>query len=105
MITGPRTMVQDGEMTAELSTGGRIAAADEGIGLDELALAARNHGMPLEALRYDLTPAGLHYLLVHFDIPAVDPTDWALQIDGAVTTPLRLGLADLQARPQVRLPV
>ena len=59
---------------------------DEGIGLDELALAARNHGMPLEALRYDLTPAGLHYLLVHYDIPAVDPDDGRLGIDGAVAS-------------------
>ena len=25
--------------------------------------------MPLEALRYDVTPIGLHYLLIHFDIP------------------------------------
>ena len=38
------------------STMARIAGADVGIGLDELALAARNHGLPLEALRYDLTP-------------------------------------------------
>jgi len=35
----------------------------------ELALATRNHGFPLESLRYDLTPIGLHYLLIHFDIP------------------------------------
>lgn len=27
----------------------------------EVALAARNSGMPLEALRHDVTPAGLHY--------------------------------------------
>ena len=31
--------------------------------------------MPLEALRYDVTPTGLHYLLIHFDIPYVDPGD------------------------------
>ncbi|HSR27809.1 MAG TPA: sulfite oxidase, partial [Actinomycetes bacterium] len=40
-----------------------------GITMEELSLAARNHGMPLEALRYDVTPVGLHYLLIHFDIP------------------------------------
>jgi sulfane dehydrogenase subunit SoxC len=45
----------------------------EGITLDELQLAARNHGLPLEALRYDITPLGLHYLLIHYDIPAVEP--------------------------------
>ena len=35
---------------------------------EEVRLASRNHGMPLEALRYDITPIGLHYLLIHFDI-------------------------------------
>lgn len=30
---------------------------DDGIGLDELAQAARNHGMPLEAMRAAVTPA------------------------------------------------
>ncbi len=38
----------------------------------ELAQATRNSGLPLEALRYDVTPLGLHYLLSHFDIPYVD---------------------------------
>ena len=48
---------------------------------EELQLATRNRGMPLEALRYDLTPTGLHYLLVHFDIPALDAARWRLQIN------------------------
>ncbi len=65
---------------------------------EELALAARNSGMPLEALRYDVTPAGLHYLLIHFDIPA-PADDWALRVDGLVARPLRLGLAELQRLP------
>jgi DMSO/TMAO reductase YedYZ molybdopterin-dependent catalytic subunit len=71
-----------------------------GISLDELQLAARNHGMPLEALRYDVTPVGLHYLLVHFDVPAV-PKDWRLEIGGLVERPLSLSLEDLRARPKV----
>ena len=45
-----------------------------GITPAELRLAARNHGLPLEALRYDHA-GGLHYLLIHYDIPAVDPAD------------------------------
>ena len=59
-------------MTATESSAGRsrIAEPGEGIGLDELALAARNHGMPLEALRYDVTPPGLHYLLIALRHPA-----------------------------------
>src|SRR5262245_21552167 len=40
---------------------------------EELQLAARNHGTPLEALRHEITPPGLHYLLTHYDVPAVDP--------------------------------
>ena len=71
----------------------------------ELDLASRNHAMPLEALRYDLTPAGLHYLLVHYDIPEVDPATWRLEIDGAVGTPLSLSLDDLRSRPRVSAPV
>jgi DMSO/TMAO reductase YedYZ molybdopterin-dependent catalytic subunit len=67
--------------------------------LDELRLAARNHGLPLEALRHDLTPAGLHYLLIHYDIPAVDPAAWRLEIGGAVQRPLSFSLDDLRSRP------
>jgi len=47
-----------------------------------LQLAGRNRGLPLEAMRFDLTPNGLHYLLVHFDIPAVNATRWRLQLTG-----------------------
>src|SRR3712207_847121 len=79
----------------------RIAGPGEGIGLDELALATRNHGMPLEALRYDVTPPGLHYVLTHYDIPAVDPATWSLEVGGAVDRPLRLTLEDLQRRAAV----
>ena len=71
----------------------------------ELRLAARNHGMPLEALRYPITPVGLHYLLIHYDIPAVDPAAWRLEVDGAVGQPLSLSLADLRAMPAVTRPV
>jgi len=67
----------------------------------ELALATRNHGMPLEALAYDLTPAGLHYLLIHYDVPLVDAAGWRLEVDGAVRTPLSLSLEDLEGRPTV----
>jgi sulfane dehydrogenase subunit SoxC len=82
---------------------GTVAA--EGVTPAELRLAARNHALPLEALRYDITPAGLHYLLIHYDIPAVDPAVFTLEVDGAVERPLRLGLADLQARERVTMPI
>jgi len=71
---------------------------------DEVALANRNSGMPLEALRYDVTPAGLHYLLIHFDIPDVD-AGWRLRVGGLVSRPLELGLAELQRMPAKTLRV
>jgi sulfane dehydrogenase subunit SoxC len=77
----------------------------DGITLDELQLAARNHGMPLEALRYPITPVGLHYLLIHFDIPAADPATWRLEVGGRLGRPLSLTLDDLTSRPSVSLPV
>ena len=64
------------------------------IGLDELALAARNHGMPLELLREPVTPIGLHYLLIHYDIPHVDIDAWLLDVAGTTYT-----LGELRALP------
>jgi sulfane dehydrogenase subunit SoxC len=75
------------------------------VSLEELQLAARNHGMPLEALRWDLTPIGLHYLLTHYDIPHVDPGAWRLEIGGLVQQPLSLSLDDIRARPAVETAV
>jgi DMSO/TMAO reductase YedYZ molybdopterin-dependent catalytic subunit len=75
--------------------------ADEGITPAELRLAARNHGLPLEALRDPITPAGLHYLLIHYDIPAVDPNSFQLEITGAVERPLTLTLDDLHRRERL----
>jgi DMSO/TMAO reductase YedYZ molybdopterin-dependent catalytic subunit len=72
---------------------------------EELRLATRNRGMPLEALRYDVTPTGLHYLLVHFDIPAIDATTWRLRVLGKVKRPLELDLDAIRSRPQRTMPV
>jgi DMSO/TMAO reductase YedYZ molybdopterin-dependent catalytic subunit len=71
----------------------------EGISVEELQLAARNHGMPLEVLREPITPIGLHYLLIHYDIPAVDPRGWHLTVDGLVDRELSLSFGDLRHRP------
>jgi len=75
------------------------------ISLGELRLATRNHGMPLEALRYDVTPLGLHYLLTHYDIPLVDPAEWRLTVGGLVDRELSLGLDELRARPSLEVAV
>lgn len=68
------------------------------ISLEELGLAARNHGMPLEMLREPITPLGLHYLLIHFDIPRID--DWRLELGERSFT-----LDELRARERRTLPV
>jgi len=84
-----------------ISSPARVANPEEGISADELQLAARNHGMPLESLRWDITPPGLHYLLIHYDIPAIDPSAFELVIDGLVDTRLSLNLEALRNRPQI----
>jgi DMSO/TMAO reductase YedYZ molybdopterin-dependent catalytic subunit len=88
-------------MTGTLDPPPAGIAADDGITIEELQLAARNHGMPLEGLRYDVTPLGMHYLLIHFDIPPADETDWSVAVGGLVERPLVLSLEDLRARPAV----
>lgn len=66
--------------------------------MDELGLAARNHGFPLEMLREPVTPTGLHYLLIHFDIPALE--DWRLTVGERQFT-----LEELRSREAVTMPV
>src|SRR5687767_4675519 len=66
---------------------------------EEVALAARNRGMPLEALRYEVTPAGLHYLLIHFDIPAAEESAWRLELHGLFDQRTSLGLDDIRRLP------
>ena len=57
---------------------------------EEVQLALRNRGMPLEGLRYPVTPTGMHYLLIHFDIPYVEVDTWQLQVGGLVSQSLGL---------------
>jgi DMSO/TMAO reductase YedYZ molybdopterin-dependent catalytic subunit len=83
----------------QVSGPGRIAEPAEGITVDELRLASRNHAMPREAMREDLTPPGLHYVLAHYDLPAVDVAAWRLQIDGTVERRLELDLDSLRSMP------
>lgn len=72
---------------------------------EELQLAVRNHSMPLEALRSDTTPPGLHYVLTHFDIPFIDAEHWHLWIGGAVQRSFELSLRALLRAPSITLPV
>lgn len=73
---------------------------------EEVQLANRNHGALLETLRHDVTPAGLHYLLSHFDVPYVsDAAAWRLQVAGSVRAPLELTIGDIAGLPQKTLRV
>ncbi|MGZ8800744.1 MAG: molybdopterin-dependent oxidoreductase, partial [Aeromicrobium sp.] len=75
------------------------------LSFEELQLATRNRGMPLEALRYDLTPTSLHYLLVHFDIPAIDSATWRLRLGGEVDAPFEIDLDEIRSMPRVSVAV
>ncbi len=72
---------------------------------EEVQLALRNRGMPLEALRYPITPTGMHYLLVHFDIPYVDAAGWRLNVGGLVSNPVSLSLEEITKRPATTVAV
>lgn len=78
----------------------RLAVPDEEISTEELRLASRNHAMPMEALRWDVTPPGMHYLLIHYDIPKIVEASWRLSVGGCVRRPLSLSLTDLAGMPQ-----
>lgn len=45
---------------AHLGAAHALEPTDGPLLFEELQLAFRNRGMPLEAMRYDLTPNGLH---------------------------------------------
>lgn len=72
---------------------------------NEVGLALRNHGMHLEGLRYPTTPIGMHYLLIHFDVPAIEASSYELEIEGRVCNPLKLSLEEIRKRPKVSRPV
>jgi DMSO/TMAO reductase YedYZ molybdopterin-dependent catalytic subunit len=80
-------------------------ADTDGFTREEVRLALRNPGLPLEALRHAVTPVGMHYVLVHFDIPAIDSSVHELAVDGRVRTPLALSMSDVRLRPSVSMPV
>lgn len=90
---------------AQSSPAHPLGPTDGPLSFEELQLAFRNRGMPLEALRYDLTPTGLHYLVIHWDIPDVDVSSWRLEVGGRVRRRLELSLADIGARAARTLPV
>lgn len=86
----------------------RRPLTDEPFAREEVRLANRNSGILLEALRHDVTPAGLHYLLNHFDVPYVTADDaerWTVSFGGKVAAPFAVSLTELQAMPSKTLRV
>ena len=92
-------------MAADAAPAKRVHTTDA-FAQEEMHLANRNSGLPLEMLRHAVTPVGMHYLLTHFDIPYVESAEkWRLSVAGLVDRPLSLSLADLKALPHTTLPV
>ena len=97
----------------EQSTEDRFPPVGDGEGMaepgafykEDIQLASRNRGMPLEGLRYPITPSGMHYLLTHFDIPWADAGAWQLQVSGMVSHTRSLDMDDIRGRPSVTLAV
>ena len=94
--------MSDGPATAEHLEG--VSSSRE-VSIEELQLSQRNHGMHLEGLRHDITPAGMHYLLIHFDVPEADDATWTLSVGGLVRKSLELSMIDLRSRPSLTMPV
>jgi DMSO/TMAO reductase YedYZ molybdopterin-dependent catalytic subunit len=72
---------------------------------EEVQLANRNSGILLEALRYDVTPAGMHYLLNHFDVPYIADDRWQVEIAGRVARAGSISVRDICKLPARTLPV
>jgi DMSO/TMAO reductase YedYZ molybdopterin-dependent catalytic subunit len=71
----------------------------------EVTLKSRCHGHQMEGLAYPITPIGMHYLLIHYDIPQIDESTYRLNVRGLVDKPLSLDMQDIRSRPKVTMPV
>lgn len=47
----------------------------------------------------------MHYLLIHYDIPKIDEAKYAVHVTGLVDRKLTLDMANIRARPKVKMPV
>lgn len=72
---------------------------------EEIVLGLRNHGHHPEGCKWDITPLGMHYLLIHFDIPKIDADTYSFKIGGAVEKELTRTLDDIKSRPAKTIPV
>jgi DMSO/TMAO reductase YedYZ molybdopterin-dependent catalytic subunit len=70
----------------------------------EVVGKSRCHGMQLEGLTYPITPIGMHYLLIHYDIPELDEKTYQINVGGLVKNKLTLDMDNIRSRPKVTLP-
>jgi DMSO/TMAO reductase YedYZ molybdopterin-dependent catalytic subunit len=69
---------------------------------EDVRLANRNSGILIEALRHDVTPPGLHYLLTHFDVPYVASAEaaaWKVSLGAGFERPFEIALDDIKKLP------
>lgn len=92
-------------LAEKLAAKERRLSGDGRFSFEEVQLALRNRGIPMEALRYEITPSGLHYLLTRFEIPDIEEMTWRLEVGGLVERPLSLSLNELRRMPRVTEPV
>ena len=70
-----------------------------------MELAFRDDGQPAEMLREQIRPFGMHFMLIHFDIPQLDAADYRVAVAGRVRAPMVLSLDDLKVRASLTQPV
>ncbi len=87
----PTIVIPDSEVEPDSAA----ARSPEGLGPDRRIL-------PAPGTRQELTDQA-HFYRVDIDIdpPAADPSTWRLVLDGLVSAPLTLSLAEIRARPAV----
>lgn len=69
----------------------------------EVILKSRCHGFPLEGLAYPITPIGMHYLLIHYDIPRIEEATYKVRVNGLVKKELSLDMENIRSRPKVTI--
>ncbi|KYG06389.1 sulfite oxidase [Sorangium cellulosum] len=63
----------------------------------EALLAFRNHGFLMEFANQPVTPLGVHYLLIHFDVPQLSAENYTVAIGGRVRRPRQIPLREIMS--------
>lgn len=93
------------EIKKKISKYSEYHSNDDTFSKNELNLAFRNHGIHYEALKEDITSVGMHYLLIHFDIPFLQWETYRLRVVCKDGSEVQFSMEDFLSRPKVSLPV